>query len=162
MREPSWIDEGRRWLGVQEIPGAMHEPKIQAWLRELRAWWTDDETPWCGVFAAHCLRTVGVGLPKHWYRAKAWATWGIDLDEQLVGCVAVFERKGGGHVGFVVGKVGPDHLAILGGNQGNQVSIAAFSRAPIALRWPMEYAWSMADFHKPLPMVAAAFSGGER
>ena len=161
MREPPWISEGRRWVGVAEIPGTAHQPRIQAWLRGLRAWWTDDETPWCGVFAAHCMRTVDVALPKHWYRAKGWLDWGLELDEPLIGSVAVFDRKGGGHVGFVVGQMGPGVLAILGGNQGNQVSVAAFSRAPISYRWPWEYSWVQVDYDKPLPIVSAAFSRSE-
>ena len=161
MREPPWVVEGRRWIGVAEIPGAGHEPKIQAWIRSLRGWWSDDETPWCGVFAAHCMRMAQIQLPKHWYRAKAWMEWGIELEEPLIGSVAIFDRRGGGHVGFVVGRIAPGVLAILGGNQGNQVSIAGFSRPPIAYRWPLEYTWAQVDYHKQLPIISAAFSGGE-
>ena len=49
----------------------------------------------------------------------------------------MFSRDGGGHVGFAVGKDTAGRLLVLGGNQGNAVSIAAFDVArAIGYRWP--------------------------
>lgn len=132
-----WIDEASKHLGLAEIPGKQHNPIITSWLIRLGAWWHDDETPWCGVFVAHCLRATGFDLPRHWYRARAWADWGTALVAPAYGCVAVFERHGGGHVGFVVGVDYFNRLIVLGGNQGNEVSLAAFERNRVlAYRWP--------------------------
>ncbi len=137
--EPAWLAEARRHLGVAEVPGPKHSPVIQSWLHKLRAWWNDDETPWCGVFVAACMDTVGIPLPKYWMRAKAWAEWGSRLSAPIPGCIVVFERQGGGHVGFVVGRTAKGHLMVLGGNQGNRVSIAPFDRArAVASVWPPE------------------------
>jgi uncharacterized protein (TIGR02594 family) len=70
-------------------------------------------------------------------RAKAWAEWGSRLSAPIPGCIVVFERQGGGHVGFVVGRTAKGHLMVLGGNQGNRVSIAPFDRTrAIAYVWP--------------------------
>jgi hypothetical protein len=79
----------------------------------------------------------GLTLPKHWYRARAWASWGQALDRPAHGCVVVFERKGGGHVGLCVGEAVNGDLLILGGNQGDAVNIRAFPRGRVlAYRWP--------------------------
>lgn len=137
---PPWIDIAQRYLGTREIPGPRHEPRIQAWLRQLAAWWTDDETPWCGVFLAAVLQDAGIKLPQHWYRARAWLDWGIALSAPAVGCVVVLERGPRyGHVGFVVGRDAADRLLVLGGNQGNAVTIAAFPRSRVlGYRWPSD------------------------
>ena len=132
-----WIVEGRQYVGMAEIPGKQHNPTIQNWLRTLKAWWADDETPWCGTFVAHCCRTANRDIPKDWFRALAWADAGERLTAPAYGCIAVFSRTGGGHVGFVVGRDRSGNLMILGGNQGNKVSIAKFSKdRVVAYVWP--------------------------
>ena len=132
-----WIVEARRYIGMAEIPGKQHNPTIQNWLRTLKAWWADDETPWCGTFVAHCCRTANRDIPKDWFRALAWAEAGERLTAPAYGCIAVFSRTGGGHVGFVVGRDRSGNLMILGGNQGNKVSIAKFSKdRVVAYVWP--------------------------
>lgn len=124
---PLWMWNALGYIGTREIPGKQHSPVILRWLRELKAWWAEDETPWCGVFAAQCLREGGVqDIPRHWYRALAWLDWGVTIPRPRVGCVVVFSRKGGGHVGFVVGQDRRGRLLVVGGNQGNAVSIAPF------------------------------------
>ena len=135
--ELPWIVEARRYIGMAEIPGKQHNPTIQNWLRTLKAWWADDETPWCGTFVAHCCRTANRDIPKDWFRALAWAEAGERLTAPAYGCIAVFSRTGGGHVGFVVGRDRAGNLMILGGNQGNKVSIAKFSKdRVVAYVWP--------------------------
>ena len=132
-----WIEEAKKHLGLTEITGPQHHPTIQAWLKFLNAWWSDDETPWCGVFVAYCIKKAGLPIPKNWMRAKEWATWGTKLSAPIPGCIAVFERQGGGHVGFVEGVDNAGRLMILGGNQGNSVSIAPFDKSRIvAFVWP--------------------------
>ena len=140
MTEPKWLTEARRHVGLREVPGKGDNPVIANWLRTLKAAWTDDATPWCGTFAAHCVRTAGLPLPKHWYRALAWAEWGEATLQPTLGCVVVFKRDGGGHVAFAVGRDKLGRLLCLGGNQGDAVSIAAFDPARVvAYREPAGY-----------------------
>lgn len=135
--EPSWLKIARRYIGLRETPGRATTPTIQRWLLDLRAWWTDDEAAWCGTFVAAVMREDGTTLPKAWYRARAWLEWGFPLDEPMLGCVVVFERGGGGHVGFVVGRNAQDKLLVLGGNQNDSVSVAAFTPTRVlGFRWP--------------------------
>lgn len=75
ISEPAWLIEARRHIGVREIKGPQHSGRILGWLDELKAWWHDDETAWCGVFVAHCMHAAGVPLPKFWMRAKDWLSW---------------------------------------------------------------------------------------
>lgn len=152
-----WLEEAKRHVGVAEVPGKEHSPIIAGWLQGLRAWWLDDETPWCGVFVAHCFRTAGLELPKHWYRAKGWLEWGAVLSPlPVVGCVVVFERQGGGHVGIVVGRDQEGRLMVLGGNQGNKVTVAPFDQVRVVgYRWPPGV---LPPVPAPLPVIKS--SGG--
>ena len=151
MKEPAWITEARKYIGTAEIPGSKHNLTILNWLKSLKAWWQDDETPWCGVFVAHCMKVAGIPYPKLYMRAKEWATWGVALKKPAPGCVVVFERQGGGHVGFVVGVDERGRLMVLGGNQGNRVSIAPFDTARvIAYRAPANSALA-----GPMPVLAS-------
>lgn len=148
-----WIIIARRHLGLAEIPGKDTAPTIARWLRDLRAWWTDDETPWCGTFVAACLREAEVSLPRHWYRAKAWLDWGTPIMHPVAGCIVVFERPGGGHVGFVTGRDLRDRLMVLGGNQGNRVSVAPFDPSRVlGYRWPAH----LIVPSDPLPLIRSA------
>jgi uncharacterized protein (TIGR02594 family) len=140
VSEPFWLSNARRYLGTAETPGKDTTPIIDRWLMTLGAWWRDDETPWCGVFVAAVMRESGIGLPKHWYRALAWRGWGERLLWPELGSVAVLGRKGGGHVGFVLGEDTQNRIVILGGNQGNRVSVLPFDRGRLLeCRWPIGY-----------------------
>lgn len=148
MQELSWILEARKHIGLKENTSkAVHNQTIVGWVKELGGWWRDDETPWCGVFVAHCLKTGGRDIPKHWYRASDYLNFGTRLDAPAYGCIAVLTRQGGGHVGFVVGKDAKGNLLLLGGNQGNQVSIAAFPPSRVS-----GYVWPSSNGEKKNPL----------
>lgn len=158
-----WLLEASRHIGLREVKGAPTSPVIAGWLRSLKAWWTDDETPWCGTFVAACMQSAGVPLPKHWYRAKGWLDWGIPLSAPAVGCVVVFEREGGGHVGFVTGRTTAGNLLVIGGNQGDSVreSPFAFSRV-VGYRWPKDSAFVPSVGVSALPVYVAESALSER
>lgn len=140
MTGPMWLREAQRLIGVKEVPGPGNSPVIAGWLAKLGAWWRDDATPWCGVFAGHVMKECGHALPKHWYRAKGWLDWGVKLDAPVLGAVVVFERQGGGHVGFIVGKDLAGRLLVLGGNQGDEVNVRGFEMSRVVgYRWPADY-----------------------
>ena len=137
FKELSWIREARGHVGLREKVKGLSNPTILNWLKSLKAWWANSDVPWCGVFTAQCLRVGSRALPQHWYRASDYLNWGTQLTEPCYGCVVVFTRQGGGHVGFVVGKDKQGNLMVLGGNQSDAVSIAPFSIARVSgYRWP--------------------------
>ena len=127
-----WMVEAKKYVGLKEIPGAKHNSTILNWLKELKAWWSEDESPWCGVYVGHCFKSCGLAIPKYYMRAKAWADgWGIKIDKPIPGCVVVFERTGGGHVGIVTGINSKGNLIVLGGNQGNMVKYSPFDTSRV-------------------------------
>ncbi|MGJ0509075.1 MAG: TIGR02594 family protein [Methylocystis sp.] len=150
--KPGWIVEAERHIGLREVPGVANNPTIVLWLTRLKAWWRDDLTAWCGTYVAECMRAAKLALPTRWYRAKDWLNWGVELAAPTYGCVVVFNRKGGGHVGFVVGRDTLGRLLVLGGNQSDAVNIAPFDMARVAgYRWPSE----IKLLRQELPTVAA-------
>lgn len=135
---PKWLELAKSLEGLKEIPGPKHSSKIQAMLTKLRAWWQDDETPWCGTFVAYCLQSSGQPIIKNWFRAKEWISYGkgLDLLSLAPGAILVFSRSGGGHVGFYVGE-SKGFYSVLGGNQANAVNVMRIDKSRcIGARWP--------------------------
>lgn len=169
--EPPWLVLARAQLGVTEIPGKDTAPQIRRWLIAARAWWQDDEQPWCGTFIAGMLKETGYAPPANAFRAKAYLdpTWGLLLTTPVLGCVLVFERKGGGHVTFAVGHDRLGYLLGLGGNQREPgakhtgaVTISRFSPDRLlAAIWPRAAAGSVTQLPLPLFEVGAALSVSE-
>ena len=151
--KPAWIKEAERYIGVKEIPGLKHEPKIIEWWKAIkRGGIKTDEVPWCAAFVGACLENVGLASTR-FESAKSYLNWGAPLAVPVYGCVVVFERDGGGHVGFLVGKDQQGRLMILGGNQGNQVSVAPFDHTRVAgYRWPK----ILPQVTCPLPRIKSA------
>lgn len=148
MIELNWVKLAREYVGLKEVKGTRHNPTIIEWLDEMgqfggeaKAWWRDDETPWCGLFIGWIMGMTGRYVVKEWYRAKEWASPLLtQLARPAYGCIAVLDRAGGGHVGFVVGKDARGNIMLVGGNQNDQVSIAAFAPSRITgYYWPSRW-----------------------
>ncbi|MEY4416887.1 MAG: hypothetical protein RIQ53_4180 [Pseudomonadota bacterium] len=136
MTDPLWLTIARRDVGVREISGTRTAGRIAGWLRALRAWWQDDETPWCGIAVGGWMMEAAVQPPAQPWRARAWADWGQACG-WCVGAVVVYERGGAGHVGLMVGLDQRGRILTLGGNQGDAVTIAPFEPSRVlATRWP--------------------------
>nr|WP_276046551.1 MULTISPECIES: TIGR02594 family protein [unclassified Sphingomonas] len=139
------MSAARTKIGTREAPGPANSSTILGWAKRLGTKvlgmiYNADSVPWCGVFVATCLAEDSIDAPPIAVRATSWATWGQLLrPERLApGAVLVFERAGGGHVGFYVGE---DLAAyhVLGGNQGDAVTIARIAKSRcIARRWPTD------------------------
>lgn len=143
--EPAWLLYARKEIGVEELPGADTNRRITEYWdmsglnRLLRV--DGDETPWCAVFASAMLAKSGYRGAKH-PLARSFESWGSSLKEPQPGCITVLARPHGeswqGHVGFWVG-ADPDHVHLLGGNQGDAVDIAKFPLSRVvAYRWPSD------------------------
>lgn len=142
MKETSWLTIARSLIGTREVAGPANSPTIMGWIKKLGAKLgvkvTDDATPWCGTFVAHCISSAGLTPPPIAVRASAWSTWGSDLraDHLAPGAVLVFQRPGGGHVAFYVGE-DSDNYHVLGGNQSDAVNITRIAKNRcVARRWP--------------------------
>lgn len=156
--EPAWMAEARALVGLKEIVGSKHEPRIVKFFADAgHAWVKDDETAWCAAFANAMLKRAGIEGTGS-LAARSFLQWGEKLDKPRVGCLVVLSRgnpKGWqGHVGFYVGE-DRTHIHVLGGNQSNAVSIARYSKTRLlGYRWPKEAAKPAAPA-EPLPKLVA-------
>lgn len=142
--EPSYLTIAKSLIGTREVPGVPNSPTIMGWAARLGAGvlgaaYNADSVPWCGLFAAWCVKQAGIAPPPIALRAKAWATWGtaLAMDQLAPGAVLVFERNGGGHVGFYVAEDAA-YFHVLGGNQSDAVNVMSIGKSRcIARRWPI-------------------------
>ena len=128
-KAPKILVQAVKQLGVKEIVGKEHNPVILNWAKELglSKVYNTDEIPWCGLFVAYCCHTAGLDVVSKPLWALSWANWGTDVKEPMLGDVLTFKRDGGGHVGIYVGE-DDKHYHVLGGNQGNSVSISRIAK----------------------------------
>jgi uncharacterized protein (TIGR02594 family) len=122
--------------GTKETVGPKHNPVIMGWAKELgiQDTYTNDEIPWCGLFAAIVMHRAGRPIPSGFLWALTWNRFGaaVDSSQVMLGDVVTFTRNGkGGHVGFYVGE---DTTAyhVLGGNQGNKVSVVRIEKTRLS------------------------------
>jgi uncharacterized protein (TIGR02594 family) len=138
--EPPWMSLARAELGTAALPGPASNARVAAYYRD--AGFADvkgDEVAWCAAFACAVLERAGTKSPRS-LRARDFLDWGVPLTSPRPGCLVVLWRgePGGtaGHVGFYAGEDGTA-VRLLGGNQGNRVSIAGFARGRVlGYRWP--------------------------
>lgn len=131
---PKTIAEGLKLLGVAEVVGKGSNKTIIGWRDELNrsgvtiSGYSDDDIPWCGLFAAIVAARAGKVPVDGPLWARNWANFGKAADAASLGDVLVFVRPGGGgHVGFYIAEDATAYH-VLGGNQGNRVSISRIAK----------------------------------
>lgn len=126
--------------GIREIVGPSSHHQIRAWIKRCEQEYPtdipidDSKYAWCGVFVGNVIleaNTEGEKRPKpprYFQSAKNWQSWGKAVVEPKAaqrGDVVVLTRAGGHHVAIVAGlTVGG--LKVIGGNQGDAVSVAEY------------------------------------
>lgn len=121
----SAFDIASTMLGKQEGP---QRAAIQDYLRTGGANLDPSVAAWCAAFVNSSLQQAGMkGTGSN--MARSFLNFGKAVNQPARGDIAVFSRGSNplyGHVGFFNG-YGPDgKIQVLGGNQGNSVSIASF------------------------------------
>ena len=119
-------------IGTQEIEGIENNPEILKYASECGInWIADDETPWCSTFVNWCA--LKAGLPKSGKaNARSWLSVGKKTYDPEPGDIVVFWRESKesakGHVAIFFGfNSEKSRVFVLGGNQGNRVSISSYS-----------------------------------
>lgn len=87
-------------------------------------------TAWCAAYVNATLQQAGMkGTGSN--MARSFLDWGTEVSEPQRGDLAVFSRGDPngpyGHVGFFDGYNADGTIRVLGGNQGDSVSIASYS-----------------------------------
>lgn len=139
MHDARWLEEAWRAFGETEHAGTRDNPLIVAFFREVgHPGVVRDEVAWCAAYVGACLERAGLRSTRS-LLARSYLKWGAALSEPRMGSIAVFSRgadPGKGHVGFWLAESG-DTVVLLGGNQGNAVSVARYPKSRLlALRWP--------------------------
>lgn len=126
-----------RFVGeVHELPGEHADHPLIAWWLSLCGYGFDvhDEIPWCSAFVNGIAWELRLPRSKS-AAARSWLGVGEAIELSLATaehCIVILKRgtnPAQGHVGFFAGiddASGEHRVRIIGGNQGNQVSIATF------------------------------------
>jgi uncharacterized protein (TIGR02594 family) len=138
---PRMIVEALRLHGTHEVPGAVSNPVIIAWAKEIGERVADvykaDSIPWCGLFMAVVAQRAGKAFPLHPLWALSWSAFGSKTTLPKLGDVLVFVRNGGGHVALYVGE-DAEAYHCLGGNQSDAVTIKRIVKSRLyAARRPL-------------------------
>jgi len=115
---------------VSELPGTgSNHARITLYHSTTQGGAAPDEIAWCSSFVNYCVEKSGrAGTDSK--AARSWLKWGAEVarPDWREGDIVVFWRVAPssweGHVGFLVDASGPKP-EILGGNQNNQLCIAA-------------------------------------
>ena len=151
---PPWYVAAGKDLGLREIVGSKHEPRVVEFFAEAgHPYVKDDETAWCAAFANAKLVEVGIkGTGR--LNARSFLDWGVPLTKPAVGAILVFKRGTSswqGHVTFYVGETAT-HYVCRGGNQSNAVTEARYAKKDLlGIRWPEGYALPLSGPAKPAP-----------
>jgi len=140
MCNPFHIAE--RFIGIQEVGGAVDNPMILSMLKLDMDWPEHDEVPWCSAFVNYICWLLRLPRSKD-LRARSWLSIGrgIQLDDAEVGDIVVLKRGSGdqpgpevidapGHVGFYAGRAG-DFIEVLGGNQSDTVKVSRYPKSKL-------------------------------
>jgi len=138
--QPKWHEAAAAEIGVAETAGKDHTARIVEYHQSTSLKATDDETSWCAAFVNWCLAQAGVQGTNS-ASARSFLAWGKELKAPTLGCIVVLWRgaKSGwqGHVAFYAGQAKDGRILLLGGNQGNRVSIQAYpADRVLGYRWP--------------------------
>lgn len=137
------FDLAQRYVGVSEVPGVASNPTVLAMLRLDNTWPGGDDVPWCSAFANHIAWLLRLPRSKA-LNARSWLAIGtpVPIEDALVGNDVVILKRGEGkqpgpdvlnapgHVAFFAGRE-PGTVLLLGGNQGDKVSLARFPAADV-------------------------------
>jgi len=140
MSTAPWLDEAKKDLGIKEVRGNRHNPRVLEMFHQAgHGWVHDDETAWCSAAMNAWMEQAGYKGTGS-LAARSWLTWGKPVEKVKPGAIAVFSRGKSswqGHVAICTGKETRTHLEVLGGNQRNAVNVRMYPKSKLlGLRWP--------------------------
>ncbi|WIU42104.1 TIGR02594 family protein [Methylorubrum extorquens] len=139
--QPGWLVLAEGELGVRGGAGAANNPRVVKLFADAGfSCIKQDSVAWCAAAVGGMLKQAG-HKPSGSLAARSYEGWSVGLKEPALGAVATKKRGNSswlGHVGFIVG-ANSRQIFLLGGNQGDAWSVAAFPRKELtAFRWPTD------------------------
>ena len=126
--EFSWLRVARSQMGVSEVPGSGNSKQVLEYHATTTLKATQDSVPWCSSFVNWCMEQAGYRGTKS-AAAASWLSYGSECGEfKPHGSIVILKRKGGNHVGFLVGS-DQFNVYLLGGNQADAVNIRPFAHS---------------------------------
>ncbi len=122
-------------FGVKQERNCKHHPQIVNYFTSLGFHSSKmlDDTAWCSAFTNWVAKKAGYEYSKK-LNARSWLTVGESTNVPKQGDIVVLWREskesGKGHVGFFI-KDSLRYVYLLGGNQGNCVSIKAYPKSRV-------------------------------
>lgn len=118
--------------GIEEVPGDSDNSVIVNYFSEIgHDWVKNDETAWCSAFVNWCAKIANYEYTGK-LNARSWLEIGWEVKHPSPGDLVILWRSSPdswkGHVGFYISH-DDDNVYVLGGNQGNQVKVSAYSRS---------------------------------
>jgi uncharacterized protein (TIGR02594 family) len=128
-----WMKNAMNEIGQKEIPGQKNNPRVMEYHKAAGSYSTGDSgkyDAWCAGFVSWIMKQHGCTPPKKAMRALSWKDFGKAVKNPIFGAIGIKERRGGGHVSFVVGQSRDrKFLYMLGGNQNNEVNISQYKKS---------------------------------
>lgn len=137
-----WYRLARPMIGTEEqLPNGKANPKVNAMFEAVTTLSTPYDcrkTPWCAIFMNWLFKRLNIpGTNSAMARSFGDSRNFVRIDKPFIGCVVVLWRPASkerpyddgstGHVGMYAGETAT-HVLILGGNQGDAISIAKFPK----------------------------------
>ena len=139
MNALPWLLLAFAELGTAEFTGQAVNPQIAAYLATVGQP-GDDEIPWCAAFVNWCLWRTGL-KGTGYANARSYLEWGQDCEARPGAIVVVPRGKElwQGHVAIVAQVNADNTVYVVGGNQGDRVSLAVMpENRVLGYRWPKE------------------------
>ena len=137
--KPKWIVIAEKEVGVKERTGGENKRILEYHdATSLNA--SEDEIAWCSSFVNWVMRECGMERTNS-AQARSWLQFKNDKKFKKH-AIVIFKRgnsKWQGHVGFALEDKG-DAIRVLGGNQGNSVSISSYKKSDV-----LGYVWPKKD-----------------
>lgn len=140
------FDLAQRFIGLKEAPGSGSNPQVLSFLQLDNSWPAGDDVAWCSAFVNYIAWLLRLPRSKG-LAARSWLNVGIPITDYNAAKpefdVVILMRGEGpqpgpdvvnaqGHVGlFAAYNSLKAQVSILGGNQGDQVSIATYPTSKI-------------------------------
>jgi len=124
-----------QYYGQKAVPGNASNPLVVGFFQKAgHPEIASDEIPWCSAFLNAICAQIGAPQSRS-LLASSWLKVGRGVAAPAFGDVVVFDwskiGQTGGHVGIVISCF-PGIVYVLGGNQDNEVEIAAFQTRAVA------------------------------
>lgn len=137
---PPWLELARAdaRLGVMEIPGPEHHPRIIEYHSYCTLHATADEVHWCSAALCCWIEESRLALEStRSAAARSWLDWGRPISTPLFGCIVVLKRgglnqpgpevkKAPGHVGIFIDLPAAGEVLMYGANQSDKVCERTF------------------------------------